>query len=160
MNPGDIILPRDGRFPVDALRVLSVDADGAVNVARLGGGLVRHIDATALHGRGFRPVTDADKKASPWAMARFHFDGDSPFYAWTNGSRWNGWAVPSFELDGFKAWLDGFDGMDSWAYDEAEDTFVLNVAGQCEPWTVRGEFVPAVGATLYRVDGFTLDVDA
>lgn len=59
---------------------------------------------------------------------------NASFEGWTDGTLWNGWATPRFELAEAQKLIEAFiqAGEKAW-YDEAQDAFCFQVEGYDEP---------------------------
>lgn len=94
---GATILRSDLEFPGGALVVDGYDDAGNLLAHPMGGGLQYQIPPHE-HAR-FDIVADAEA-TSIFKRARFCIEGvDQDFEGWTDGKRWNGWAMPFFERE-------------------------------------------------------------
>jgi hypothetical protein len=94
---GATILRIDLEFPAGALIVDGYDADGNLLAHPKGGGLQFQIPPSE-HAR-FDIVADAETTPI-FTRGLFSVEGvDEVFEGWTDGHRWNGWAMPFFERE-------------------------------------------------------------
>jgi hypothetical protein len=106
-------------------------AIGRIELNPAGGGFVRAISVEELDEK-FDALTPEEVAKSPWEKATFSMDDDdSPkINGYTNGRRWNGWAIPyvSWEAlrDMIPAWneyfnVDGVEDDDQLTWYEVEE---------------------------------------
>jgi hypothetical protein len=93
-----IIVREDHDYPEGALVVHGYAEDGSLLAFPRGGGVQYRIPADEL-GR-FEVVSD-EEKVRVFEKARFTLEGldDQSFEGWSDGSLWNGFEKPLFELD-------------------------------------------------------------
>lgn len=128
-NVGDIIVPKDGKYPGDAMEVVDFGT-GTLQASPIGGGFgVVLTDASMAHYQ-FRVVPEAERSV-PWQNGWFHLE-ESPYWpGFTKGYKWNGWATPMFEkAEGLKImeYLKGHSN-DVAEYREATDSFFIKFRG-------------------------------
>lgn len=155
---GDILIRRGGRYPQDAWEVIRGVKDGVLKIAPKGGGAVLSIGRERAK-RDFRHATP-DELSPSWYPARFYmeFIEGETFEGYTDGTLWNGFATPSFELDEAKKVLEGMvkaalrEGWDSfglsWEYDPGEDALVVVERQYPDPWFIRGEDITVEGRRI------------
>lgn len=118
--------------------------DGMVHFSRQGGGFVMQLtaaDFAAKFTRADLPTYSAIEVDADWLP-----DGMT-LPAYSNGMRWNGWAMPYFERDTATRLLAIAEDL---TYDEAADHFVMK--GQ------DGDEADVFAATMIEVDGKTIKV--
>ena len=90
---------KDGVYPKDAVMV-SKAINGVVSFCKLGGGFVYEVSEDVMT-RSFREATRKELTEPTYIECNFSFDDgcdESPIYkGYTDGKRWNGWAMPYFE---------------------------------------------------------------
>lgn len=143
-NPAPPSLPEVGRLYTYAggmFEVSGVEGD-KVHIAPQGGGFVRTIPVkrfqehfTACKMPGFSPgMTSAE-----------FLDSDASLPCFTNGARWNGWAMPYFEHATALKLCDMIPGL---AYEEATDTFVMSGEDLDEPDVFAAEHIEVNGSNV------------
>jgi hypothetical protein len=123
------ILPTDGQYPRDALRVSGDGPDGLAAYP-VDGGPVYRFNRQAVEKFGFRAVTDTDRVPS-WRPGRFGFDDMEPWAGFTTGRLWNGWARPAFTFETAAAltrFMEDLGGrfdptLDAFVFGEGEERF-------------------------------------
>ena len=81
-------MPRGGKYPEDAVEILEMK----IKVCPQGGGWARELE------------NPEDWEPAPidnvhFRKGKFCLDDTPSFEGWTTGLRWNGWAMPLFELE-------------------------------------------------------------
>lgn len=109
------------RFVDDHGNEVEIDhrSDTHVHYFAQGGGFVRKM-ATADFERRYQPAPDAPRPYLPIKVAFDWMDENASFDAFSNGDRWNGWAMPYFTKE---VGLELCKVMDGLTYDERQDTF-------------------------------------
>lgn len=152
---GDVIIPKDGRYPDDAMVVAIATEDGKISASAEGGGFVYKLHNAA----DWRLATEAEK-AVPLRKAIFCFDDAPKFEGWHAGRRWNGWGMPLFtKAVADQVVAEQFPGIGT--YDAAKNAFVLNMDGGEEPYIAEAAGVSPEGEALYDFGtlGFTWNVE-
>ncbi len=93
-----VIVREDLDYPHGALVVHGYAEDGSLLAFPRGGGVQYRIPADEL---GKFEVVSDEEKVRVFEKARFTLEGldDTSFVAWSDGSLWNGFEKPLFELD-------------------------------------------------------------
>jgi hypothetical protein len=109
-----------------------------------GGGFVQHLPRAAFE--------ETFKPAPASSFARRHVSGewlpeDLRLPAYTDGRRWNGWAMPYFEFEVAKQLLDH---MDDLRYDADKDAFV-NTSDDDETFEATTVEVDAISIKVYPI---------
>jgi hypothetical protein len=94
----DFIIPQDSIYPDGALRVKSF-TKGILRAFPDGGGPVYAFPKEALDKYKFRIVTKEERDAVPFTKGKFGLDEGPDYDGWSDGRRWNGWAMPYFEKE-------------------------------------------------------------
>ena len=120
-KPGELIVRDDTRHPEGTLVVDRHDQDGNMRAYPLGGGLELTIpagDATRFS------VVTKDEATPIYRKACFNLEGldDAEFDGWSAGKRWNGWAVPCFEIQQATKLAEQLE--DQLRYDPDQDAFI------------------------------------
>lgn len=145
---GDVIVPKAGTYPNDALDVIE-HAGGILTASPLGGGPAYKFRPEHLEKYGFRVVTPEEMKlpSYPGLFGMELLERD--YKGWTTGVLWNGFATPSFEFETTRKILDemiaarkaeGIDGVESYEYDPSQDAFIVRQTEYPEPYVVSGEW--------------------
>jgi hypothetical protein len=132
-HPEDVIVPRDKLkdWISWALVVHQVDGDGTLHVFPLGGGPEYLFDPVKVETFDFIKVPPERLENPGWYSADFYAEWlDKKYRGWTNGRRWNGWAMPYFELEEAQRYAKD---SGNTTYDEARDAFVTIQEGHDEP---------------------------
>lgn len=134
---GDIIVRAGFRYPEGALVVDGYNSDGVLLAHPMGGGLQLMIPAAEIP--RFR-IPDASEKTRVFHRTEFSIEGrDETFEGWSDGRRWNGWAMPLFEFVSASAVVAVCDPHHG-HFDGASDSFVTGKADdEQEFW--RGEII-------------------
>jgi hypothetical protein len=147
-KPGDLIVRDDTRHPEGTLVVDRHDQDGNMRAYPSGGGLELTIPAGDV--ARFSVVTK-DEATPIYRMARFSLEGldDNEFEGWTADKRWNGWAMPCFEIQQATKLAGLLE--DQLRYDPAKDAFIGS-SGDEEAWPSHLINLPDGGqAKVYAV---------
>lgn len=118
--------------------LLSED-DGVTSFAPQGGGFVRKMNSQDFH-RSFKPCELPPYRQVSVTVEGLGDDGLG-FVAYSNGRRWNGWAMPHFPLHSALAVAQA---MGDVRYDEARDVFILETQGD-EPEEFAAEVIQVDG---------------
>ena len=95
-DKGQILVLGKAEFPKHAIVVDGYNDDGHLLAHALGGGFQQSFPPS-IHAQ-FRVVDEHEQTRQLHSRARFSLmDSDELFSGWTDGSSWNGWAVPYFE---------------------------------------------------------------
>ena len=133
----EIIVRDDGKYPEGALVVDGYDAQGNLLAHPLGGGLQLSVPPSD-HSR-FEIVPD-EERTPIFTRGRFSLEGlDGTFTGWTDGTNWNGWAMPRFELAEAQLLIAAL-GKDAGEYDLAGDAFITRM-DPSEPETWPSEII-------------------
>jgi hypothetical protein len=132
-SKGEILVPRDTQFPDGAVMVDGYDGSNQLLAHPLGGGF-QHVYPVDDLGC-FRVADAQERQRALFRRAKFSLmDSRDLFSGWTNGERWNGWAMPHFELAEAQrliAWLKN----EKAQFDGARDAFVTDSPdGEEELW--------------------------
>jgi len=148
-KPGELIVRDDTRHPVGTLVVHQHDQAGNLRAYPLGGGLELTIPAGDV--ARFSVVTK-DEATPIYRMARFSLEGldDNEFEGWTADKRWNGWAMPCFEIQQATKLAELLG--DQLRYDPAQDAFIGSSGDEEETWSGHLIDLPDGGqAKVYAV---------
>jgi hypothetical protein len=99
---GDIITPKEHLkdWLKWALRVDSIEGDGTIQAFPLGGGLVYTFGPISVEKFDFVKVPQKLLNSPNWKSVEFFAEWlDKKYRGWSNGLKWNGWAMPYFEFD-------------------------------------------------------------
>ena len=146
---GELIVRDDTRHPEGTLVVDRHDQDGNMRAYPLGGGLELTIPAGDV--ARFSVVTK-DEATPIYRMARFSLEGldDNEFEGWTADKRWNGWAIPCFEIQQAMKLAGLLE--DQLRYDPAQDAFIGSSGDDEEIWAGQLIDLPDGGqAKVYAV---------
>jgi len=142
-NKGDVLVPADKRYPSGALVADGYDSRGCLLAHPQGGGL-QFIIAPSKAAR-LRVVPEYERLTTAWRRATFEIDGmDGRFDGWTDGQRWNGWAMPAFEFAVAQEVAKTFEGR----YDKGRDAFITRSQDDEEEVWPAQEVVVLAGAAL------------
>lgn len=112
---------------------------GIVSFSSQGGGFLQRLRSEEFH-RHFKPCD-----FPPFRQVSVAIDGvgdeHTTFVAYSNGRRWNGWAMPHFPLDSALAVAKA---MGDVRYDETRDVFILEPEGE-EPEEFAAEVIQVDG---------------
>ena len=138
-----IIVRDDGKYPEDALVVDGYDNQGHLLAHPLGGGFQISIPLTE-HFR-FDGVPD-EEKTPIFTRTQFALEGtEGTFAAWTDGTDWNGWAMPRFEFADAQLLIAAL-GKDVSKYDATADAFITTMqGGDEETWPAEIIHLPDGG---------------
>src|SRR5690242_10595176 len=130
---GAILVPCDRRYPDGALVVDGYDSDGCLLAHPLGGGF--QLSITPAQAARLRLAGGDEREAPLYRKAKFAIEGvDGVFEGWTDGTTWNGWAKPRFEL---AAALGVGEALGA-AYDKERDRFITRPQdGEEETWEAQ-----------------------
>ncbi len=148
-KPGELILRDDTRHPAGTLVVDHHDADGNLQAYPLGGGFELTIPADDV--ARFSVVT-MDEATPIYRRARFSFEcfEDVEFDGWTADKRWNGWAMPCFEIQQATKLAARLD--DQLRYDPSQDAFIGSSGDEEEIWAGQQIDLPDGGqAKVYAI---------
>lgn len=153
---GSVILPKGGKYPEDALVVISVSEDKqAFQASPEHGGLVWNFDLAAIGRYGFR-FAQPEELIAVWRKGRFYLEMlEGSFEGWTTGELWNGWATPAFEKKVAERLMKALTeskleyGTDAehagWKYDKTADAFLYYDYEGTEPIVEKGLLINAGG---------------
>lgn len=121
----------DTRHPEGTLVVDRFDEHGNLRAHPLGGGFELAIPAGDV--ARFSEVTK-DEATPIYRKARFSLEGLDyiEFESWTADKRWNGWAMPSFEIQQATKLAGLLE--DQLRYDPAQDAFIGSSGDEDEVW--------------------------
>jgi hypothetical protein len=145
---GEIVVPTEAVYPTGALAVDGYEKDGTLLAHPVGGGFQLRFKPSGE--REFRVVSAEEQESIPWRRSTFEIEGvDERFSGWTDGRRWNGWAMPFFEFSEaervFQVLTQG-----KGAFDSERDCFsIRNTDGEDETW--EGKQVPTLGEKIVKV---------
>ena len=144
-NKGDVIVPADQHYPMGALSVDGYDGTGCLLAHPLGGGL-QFIIPPAKAAR-LRLVPENERQAPLWRKAKFEIEGvEGQFEGWTDGRRWNGWAMPAFEFTVAQEVAKAFEAR----YDQRRDCFITrSQEDEAEVW--QAQDISVLGGAVLRV---------
>lgn len=147
---GETIVPVEAIYPSGALVVDGYEADGTLLAHPLGGGLQYRFKPQAE--MQFRAVSQTEAASPPWRRGKFTIEGvDGEFQGWTNGRRWNGWAMPYFEHSEAERVIEILTDPKG-KYDVGRDCFIsTNGDGEEDVWPV--EIIHALGGPELQVHG-------
>jgi|SRR5579883_1012368 len=142
---GEIVMPGTAVFPMGALEVDGYNDTGCLLAHPQGGGPQFIIPATKA--ARLRSVSPGERQTLFFRKARFRIDGfDGEFEGWTDGTAWNGWAKPRFEVATALRVAQAMNG----AFDEQRDCVVTqSQEGEEELWPA--EQIVALGGTTLKV---------
>lgn len=141
---GELIVRDDTRHPEGTLVVDCHDQDGNLRAYPLGGGL----DLTIPAGDVARfSVVTKDEATPIYRKARFSLEGldDAEFEGWTADKRWNGWAMPCFEIQQATKLAGSLENQ--LRYDPAQDAFIGSSGDEEETWSGHLIDLPDSGQT-------------
>ena len=133
---GELIVRCDSRHPEGTLVVDHYDEDGNLLAYPLGGGFEMAIPTDEVV--RFSVVTK--QEATPiYRKAWFNLEclDDVQLFGWTDNKRWNGWAMPLFEITQATKLTEFL--MDQLRYDSAQDVFIGLSGDDEEIWA--GQFI-------------------
>lgn len=146
---GELIVRDDSRHPQDTLVVEQHDRDGDLRAYPLGGGFELTIPAKDV--ARFSVVTK-EESTPIYRQALFClecFEG-SEFVGWTADQRWNGWAMPCFEMEQASKLVELL--QDQLRYDCSLDAFIGSSGDAEEMWPGQTIELPDSGqAKVYAV---------
>lgn len=142
---GAILVPCDRQYPDGALVVDGYETGGSLLAHPLGGGF--QFTITPAEAARLRPVGGGEQQSPLYRKAKFSVEGlDGEFEGWTDGTTWNGWAKPRFELAAARLLARVFEGT----FDEQRDCFITKSGdGEDEIWAA--EIISILGGTLLKV---------
>jgi len=142
---GDVIVHTDATYPEGALVVDEFDLAGSLLAHPMGGGLQLIIPSSDILRFG---IADEFEKTLVFRRALFTIeDITEKFGGFTDGRRWNGWAMPRFEFVQAQRVVAVFD-PDNGHYNPAVDSFVTSTAdGEEESWPGETIALPDGGST-------------
>jgi hypothetical protein len=141
---GELIVRDDTRHPEGTLVVDCHDHNGNLRAYPLGGGL----DLTIPAGDVARfSVVTKDEATPIYRKARFSLEGldDAEFEGWTADKRWNGWAMPCFEIQQATKLAGSLENQ--LRYDPAQDAFIGSSGDEEETWSGHLIDLPDGGQT-------------
>ncbi len=143
-KPGELIVRDDTRHPKGTLVVDRHEKNGDLLAYPLGGGFELTIPASDV--RRFSVVTK-DEGTPIYRKTRFSLEGldDNEFEGWTADKRWNGWAMPCFEIQQATKLAELL--QDQLRYDPSEDAFIGPSGGEEEVWAANIIDLPDGGQT-------------
>ncbi len=146
---GDIILRDDARYPEGALVVSGYGPGGELLAHPKGGGLELRIPASEIS--RFAAASEAERTRI-YRKSRFSIEEvEATFAGWWDGERWNGWAMPSFEIDEARKVLDALAPKAN-RFDPDHDSFVTWGADGEEIWPAESIMLADGGtAKVYPV---------
>ena len=132
------------------LVVVGYEPNGGLQVHPQGGGPQYIVPQAAQC--DYRVVEQSEMGSSLWQKSKFELEGcDQVFEGWTSGRRWNGWAMPYFELAEAKRLTEAI-AENGVRYDAERDAFVsFGIDGDEEVW--EGTVISTVGASSIKVYG-------
>jgi len=145
----EIIIPIGDVYPANILVVVGYENDGILLAHPVGGGLQYRL--TSADSLGFRAVSKEEWESPLWRRTTFAIEGfDETFLGWTDGRKWNGWAMPYFEFceaekvvellgDGHRQFI------------AEKDIFRTQGQDGDEDW--EGRFITVLGGTEVKVYG-------
>jgi hypothetical protein len=97
-EPNQVIIREDLEYPEGALVVHGYAEDGSLMAFPQGGGCQFLIPAEETS--RFHPVSEDERNVRIFRKSEFCLEGldDETFEGFTDGSSWNGWEIPYFEL--------------------------------------------------------------
>lgn len=114
--------------------------EGMVSIANAGGGFVRQVARDAFD-QEFTPY----EYPTDYQLVLVSLDGDASVYpGYSNGRRWNGWAMPVFELEAATQ-ICAFAGG---KFDVTSEIFDLTMHGEEEPYLVAPELIMVDGKLI------------
>jgi hypothetical protein len=143
-KPEELIVRDDTRHPEGTLVVDHHDDKGNLLAYPLGGGFELTIPAGDVS--RFSVVTP-DEAAQIYRKARFCLEGldDNEFEGWTADKRWNGWAMPCFEIQQATRLAELLE--DQLRYDMSQDAFIGSSGDEEEVWQSQIIDLPDGGQT-------------
>lgn len=128
---GEMIVRDDTQHPEGTLVVDRHDQEGNMRAYPLGGGLELTIPAGDV---ARFSVVIKDEATPIYRKARFSLEGidDAEFDGWTADKRWNGWAMPCFEIQ--QATKLAVLLEDQLRYDLGQDAFIGSSEDEEEIW--------------------------
>lgn len=129
---GDIIAPREHLrdWLKWALMVESVDGDGTIHAAPLGGGFIYIFDPIKTENLDLVKVPAKLLNNPNWKSVEFDAEWlNKKYRGWSTGQRWNGWAMPYFEFDEAMRYAND---SGNTTFDPARDAFVSILQGDDE----------------------------
>ncbi len=140
---GDVVVPRDARFPKGALVVDGYDEKGLLLAHQIGGGIELHIDDA--NAETLRVVDEAERAQAIFQQSTFRLpDSEDLFEGWTDGELCNGWEMPRFEIHVCQEIVQA-KGEDSVWYDSRGDAF--EVVSESEEQSYPAEKITTVNGT-------------
>ena len=132
-NKNEVIIRHGQEYPTGAMVVDGYDQEGNLLAHPLGGGLQYKIGAEQQE--NLRLVTPRERRSAPFRMGRFLLEGSpTKFEGWTDGTLWNGWATPHFELETAKRVIKAIQSPKA-SFDEKKDAFLTESPdGEAEVW--------------------------
>lgn len=123
----DIYAQKDAKLP-NGMIIVSEITDHEVKFCSFGGGWVRTMVPQSLY-ENYRRIEKEELKTIEYYPAEFDIEdyyGDRPAKGYTQGMRWNGWAMPVFDQEGIDRIREVF-GSDEMSYDEKRDVLILDL---------------------------------
>lgn len=132
-NKGEVVMSKGSDYPNGALVVDGYDQEGYLLAHPVGGGLQYKIGPAGQ--TTLRIVMHQEKKAAPFWKTTFSLEGVAgEFEGWTDGTFWNGWATPHFELGEARKVIEALHPAKA-SFDEAKDAFITDSTdGEQEVW--------------------------
>lgn len=129
----EVVMPKGSDYPNGALVVDGYDQEGNLLAHPLGGGPQYKIGPAKQ--TGLRIVLHQERKTTPFRKAKFSLEGvEGEFEGWTDGSLWNGWATPHFELAEARKVIKALHPTKA-SFDETKDAFITeSTDGEQEAW--------------------------
>lgn len=163
MRKGDVIVPRKRRGKRDwktwALEIEKIRPDGSISAFPLDGGISYRFSRADAKKFDF-VVIDPGEEPSFWTSGMFSVDELGQFKGWWDGTRWNGWATPVFELKEARRIARAVQALhtagevdDELVYDKRAEAFIEKSQGEelvisPERINVRGRII-----TVYPIGG-------
>ena len=143
-KPGELIVRDDTRHPEGTLVVDHHDENGNLLAYPLGGGFELTIPTADVS----RFSVVMKEEATPiYREAWFSLEGldDNEFEGWTADKRWNGWAMPLFELPQATRLAEVMNNQ--LRYDMSQDAFIGSSGDEEEVWQSQIIDLPDGGQT-------------
>lgn len=123
-RPNEVIVREDLDYPDGALVVHGYAEDGSLLAFPKGGGVQYRIPAEEIP--RFMAVSELEK-VSIYRKSRFCLEGldDQTFEGYSDGTHWNGWALPYFELKTAQSVLDALGA--TWSLDKGKNVLRANL---------------------------------
>lgn len=149
-SKGDILVPKGKQFPDSAVIVDGYDQRGLLLMHPMGGGMQARLDAVSVS--VFRLVDEAERAGTFYCRGRFALaESNEAFDGWSDGRRWNGWAMPRFERSEAERLIESLKDQRA-RFDAERDAFItVSQEGEEEGWP--GESVVVSDGSVLTVYG-------